>query len=171
MTDVSLDEAAELTQAQELMPATAAASERLAVEVVRWVHGEQAAEAARRATAALYSGGEDGPREAALALARALAVGEGAGATAVLRAEEVVGAGLLDVCALSGLSASKGEARRLIQAGGLSVNEVRCGREEAGRVLAAEDLLDGGLLLLRAGKKRHRLVRISPARGGPYCAS
>ena len=87
---MSLDEAAELTQAQELMPATAAASERLAVEVVRWVHGEQAAEAARRATAALYSGGEDGPREAALALARALSVGEGAGATAVLRAEEVV---------------------------------------------------------------------------------
>ena len=96
-----------------------------------------------------------------MALARALAVGEGAGATAVLRAEEVVGAGLLDVCALSGLSASKGEARRLIQAGGLSVNEVRCGREEARRVLAAEDLLDGGLLLLRAGKRRHVLVRLT----------
>ena len=101
MTDVSLDEAAELTQAQELMPATAAASERLAVEVVRWVHGEQAAEAARRATAALYSGGEDGPREAALALARALSVGEGAGATAVLRAASIAASRLSSAWASS----------------------------------------------------------------------
>ena len=37
----------------ELEAAEAAHAERLAVEVVRWVHGEQAAEAARAAVAAL----------------------------------------------------------------------------------------------------------------------
>ncbi len=56
----------------------------------------------------------------------------------------------------SGLSASLGEARRLIRGGGARVNDVVV-PDEAGIVTAA-DLRDGALKL-SAGRKQHRLVK------------
>lgn len=161
LTDVPLDEAAELVQAQDADPGAAAAAARLGEEVVSWVHGAEAASAAVSATAALYSGAGDsagGALAAAAALANALAAGGGGKATASLSREDVVGAQLLDVCSQSGLTKSKGEARRLLKDGGLSCNEERCDSEDLGRLVAEGDLLEGGLLLLRSGKKKHMLV-------------
>lgn len=175
LTDVPLEKVAELGQEQEADPAGAAAAGRLAEEVVSWVHGAEAANAAVRATAALYtgsSGGDSNARAAAAALANALMVGGGAGggATASLPRDEVLGAQLLDVCVRSGLTKSKGEARRLLTAGGLSCNEERCDpKADVARLITEADLLradsddghgDGGMLLLRAGKKKHLLVKL-----------
>ena len=167
LTDVPLAEAVELVQAQDADPRAAAAAARLGEEVVSWVHGAEAASAAVNATAALYSGSGGGAggsagagdaRTAAAALANALAVGGGGKATASLSRGSVVGAQLIDVCAQSGLTKSKGEARRLLTGGGLSCNEERCDPEDVGRLVVERDLLEGGLLLLRSGKKKHMLV-------------
>jgi tyrosyl-tRNA synthetase len=188
LTDVPLGEAAELAQQQEANAGGAAAAEKLAEEVVSWVHGAEAAAAAVNATAALYSSssvvgtndaGSDA-RGAAAALANALVVGGGGGgATAHLPRADVVGAQLLDVCALSGLTKSKGEARRLLTAGGLSCNEQRCDpKADAKRLITDADLLQidacqsgsesgsaasetSSVLLLRAGKKKHLLITLT----------
>ena len=193
LTDVSLEEAARLANEQEANAAGAAAAGKLAEEVVSWVHGAEAAAAASNATAALYSTSVRGAnagfdaREAAAALANALVVGGGGGgATANLTWADVVGAQLLDVCALSGLTKSKGEARRLLAAGGLACNEERCDpKADVKRVITEADLLqiDAGtrecvragqgddedshavantsVLLLRAGKKKHLLITLT----------
>jgi tyrosyl-tRNA synthetase len=66
------------------------------------------------------------------------------------------GIALLDLFVETGLTPSKGEARRLVQQGGAYVNDVMIGDMQA-RV-TTDDLMDGAVLL-RAGKKKyHRVV-------------
>ncbi len=51
---------------------------------------------------------------------------------------------------------SKGEAKKMLQAGGLSVNKLKIGMEKAS--LVAEDLLQGKYVLVQKGKKNYYLV-------------
>ncbi len=57
----------------------------------------------------------------------------------------------------SGLTASNGEARRLIKGGGGRINDAAIDSES--RVIDLDDLNLDGLIKLSAGKKRHALVR------------
>ena len=59
----------------------------------------------------------------------------------------------------AGFLKSKGEARRLIQGGGLSVNNVKVA-DPAATVLP-ESPVDGKALLLRQGKKNYFLLRLA----------
>ena len=56
------------------------------------------------------------------------------------------------------MTRSKGEALRLVRAGGLYVNERRVGDERA-RV-TADDAIGGEVLVIRKGKKDNFLVRV-----------
>ena len=58
----------------------------------------------------------------------------------------------------AGLSASNGEARRLIKGGGARLNDVAIGDES--QSIGLDDLKPEGVLKLSAGKKRHALVRL-----------
>jgi tyrosyl-tRNA synthetase len=58
--------------------------------------------------------------------------------------------------ALSGIFPSKGEARRTIQGGGLSINRVKVG--DASAPIGGEHLLDGRYILVQKGKKNYYLV-------------
>jgi tyrosyl-tRNA synthetase len=69
-----------------------------------------------------------------------------------------VGKPVLDVAAAAKLFASKGEARRLVQQGGLYLNNQRVADINA--VVAAGDLIEGRVAVLRAGKKNFCLVKI-----------
>ena len=60
--------------------------------------------------------------------------------------------------ALAGMTASKGEARRLVQQGGVSLNNRRV--EGLDATLAATDLIEGRLAVLRSGKKNYFLLRV-----------
>jgi tyrosyl-tRNA synthetase len=59
----------------------------------------------------------------------------------------------------SGLQSSKSEARRTIKGGGCRVNNRKVDSEA--QVVAAEDLLEGRLMLLASGKKNKLLVRVA----------
>jgi tyrosyl-tRNA synthetase len=54
--------------------------------------------------------------------------------------------------------ASAGEFRRLVQQGGVYLNDERV--EDASRIVTAEDLLDGAFIVLRRCRKNHHLVRV-----------
>jgi tyrosyl-tRNA synthetase len=69
-----------------------------------------------------------------------------------------VGKPVLEVVAATGLCASKGEARRLMQQGGLTVNNVRVG--DVAAVFEASMLIEGRLTVLRSGKKNNRLLKV-----------
>jgi tyrosyl-tRNA synthetase len=60
----------------------------------------------------------------------------------------------------SGLCASKGQARKDIEGGGIYLNNQRAA--EAGRVATATDLLFGRYLLLRKGKRTYAVVETVP---------
>ncbi len=69
------------------------------------------------------------------------------------------GMALSSLLVAAGLSASLGEAKRLIQQGGAKLNDVVI-KDPAAKV--DEDALKDGVLKLTAGKKRHALVRAIP---------
>ena len=52
---------------------------------------------------------------------------------------------------------SKGECRKMIQGGGLSINKDRC--DSADRSVSAEDLIDGKYILAQKGKKNYYILK------------
>jgi len=121
---------------------------RLALEMTRLVHGEAAAAEARAAAEKLFG---------ARAAAGAAADVSGAPSTEVPRAELEGGTPLVDLLVRCGLTKSKGEARRLLAGGGVSLNEERVA--DPARTVGAADLRPDGTLLLRTGKRNYHVVR------------
>lgn len=113
-----------------------AAKERLAWEVTALIHGKEEADKALKAAKAAFGGGSD--------------VDEMPSIT-VPRTRLASGISVLDLFVEAGLAVSKGEARRLVQQGGASVNGKKLGAEAG--TLAEGDILEGAMIL-RAGKKR-----------------
>jgi tyrosyl-tRNA synthetase len=103
-----------------------------------------------------------GPEEADRAAAAAEAAFERGGLSADLPTHEVAaaeleaGVVLAALAADAGLAASRGEARRLAQGGGLRVNDVVW--TDANKTVSAADLRDG-VVKLAAGKKKIVLVK------------
>ena len=116
----------------------------LAYELTALVHGAEEAEKAKAASLALFAGG---------------------GNTADMPTTELtsddLGGGQIDVLSLlvkCGLTASKGEARRLVQQGGITVNDQKVTAIETAFGL---ELFTGEGLVIRKGKKVfHRAVLV-----------
>jgi tyrosyl-tRNA synthetase len=137
-------------------PYARAAQKVLADDVTTLVHGADETARARAAAEALFGGGElrgldPGTLDAALRETPFVTVPAAA-----------VGGSLptfADLLATSGLVASKGAARRTIAERGAYLNNVRI--EDADASPAADDLLAGGWLLLRRGKRNLAGVRVA----------
>jgi tyrosyl-tRNA synthetase len=143
-TFLSADELAELEEATQERPQQRAAQRRLARELTVLVHGEAATEAVEHASRALFGQGElDRLDEATLASALR--------ETSVAELKPGSPDGIVDLLVASGLSASKGAARRTIGEGGVSVNNVRVDSEEWAP--QPTDFLHGRWLVLRRGKR------------------
>ena len=143
-TFLSAEELADLEEATATRPHERVAQRRLARELTTLVHGEGATESVERASAALFGRGElNQLDEATLA--------------AALREASVADLtpggpdGIVDLLVATGLSASKGAARRTVAEGGVSVNNVRVDSEEWAAKPA--DFLHGRWLVLRRGKR------------------
>jgi tyrosyl-tRNA synthetase len=119
-----------------------AAKEVLAFEATMLCHGAAAANEARSAARAAFGGGGDLSAMPSTKIA-------------LHRLQE--GIALLDLFVETGLTPSKGEARRLVQQGGAYVNDT-VASDAAARVTAF-DLKDGAVLL-RAGKKKYHRVLV-----------
>lgn len=134
-------------------PERRAAQRRLAAEVTRWVHGDDGLRLAERSAAVLYGEAMDGLRaDELLAVFREVP-------SATLPPASVLGAPLVQVAVESGLCRSRGEARRLIENGGLYLNNRRVG--DVAAEIDAAAVIDGVLIVLRSGKKRYQIVRLA----------
>ncbi|HRD14978.1 MAG TPA: tyrosine--tRNA ligase [Mycobacterium sp.] len=143
-TFLSAEELAELEEATATRPHERAAQRRLAQELTTLVHGAAATEAVEHASQALFGRGELGRLDEAT-LAAALRE------TAVAELKPGGPDGIVDLLVATGLSASKGAARRTIAEGGVSVNNVRVDGEDW--VVGPSDFLHGRWLVLRRGKR------------------
>jgi tyrosyl-tRNA synthetase len=144
LTFLSAQEIAELEQATAERPQQRAAQRRLAAELTVLVHGEAATAAVEHASRALFGQGELSRLDEAT-LAAALRE------TSVAELKPGGPDGIVDLLVASGLSASKGAARRTISEGGVSVNNVRVETDEW--VPQSSDFLHGRWLVLRRGKR------------------
>jgi tyrosyl-tRNA synthetase len=124
----------------------------LARDITRWVHGDVGLRRAEVATRLMFGGGLGDLKDADL---EPLA-GE-IGCTEIPRAELETGVLVVDLLIKAGLCSSKGEARRLIGQGGVSVGDERISAVD--RTATTADLGTETFLLLRSGKKNYRLVR------------
>ena len=148
------DEIEALEAEMEANPGRRGAQRALARAVTTLVHGEEATEAAERAGRALFGGDLDALD------AKALAEVFEEAPSIELPADRFDGDGVavIDLLVEAGLTASKGEARRTIQGGGVRVGDDRV--EDIDRTVTRADAVDGAVMVLRKGKKSVALVRL-----------
>lgn len=127
-------EGAEINQAKEV----------LAYEITKIVHGEEEAKKAQEASKALFTGGlksDDIP-------------------TSFYSDSELnEGIDLITLMVNSKLAPTRSEARRLIQQGGVMVNDVKV--TDVGQKFTTADLDSDGALLIKKGKKGYHQIKIS----------
>ncbi|MCQ4726170.1 tyrosine--tRNA ligase [Anaerotignum faecicola] len=118
------------------------AKEVLAYELTKIVHGEENAEQAKQAARALFSGGAEGG-----------SIPE----TEISKADFAEGMDILSILTTVGLSSSRAEGRRLIQQGGLKMNE---NKVESFDLKVTENDFKDGKLMLQKGKKVFHQVKL-----------
>jgi len=112
----------------------------LAYEVTKLIHGEEEAEGAKKAAEALFSGGVDMSNVPTVEIA-----------------EDMKSALILDIIAQTGIVPSKKEGRRLIEQGGLTINDIKI--EDANEIFNESYLEKDGYALIKRGKKKfYKLV-------------
>jgi tyrosyl-tRNA synthetase len=153
LTFLSRDEIAALDGDTATHPENRVAQKALAREMTVIVHGRDAYENAVRASEILFGGSLDGVDEALFQEV----VGE-IQTSRMERGAFGAGAPISDLFVRAGLSASKGEARRDIVAGGAYINNVRS--TDAARLVGVHDLLFNKYLLLRKGKRSYAVIEV-----------
>jgi tyrosyl-tRNA synthetase len=135
----------------KVKPEERQAQKRLAREVTTLVHGSAAADAVARASEVVFSEGirdipEDVFREVFADVHTA----------AFPAADLAAGLALVDALVKAGLAKSRNEARRLVEQGGVYLNNRKAALDEK---ISSEGLLFGRWLLLRKGRKETCLLR------------
>lgn len=151
-TFMPLEEIASVMAEHNEHPEQRAAQRRLALEVTKTVHGAAAADSVISVSAVLFGQADISAvsEETCLALKEEMPFCE-------LSAQ--LPSGLVDIMASSGVSASRGEAKRAIRQGGVSVNGVRV--DDEGAQVVKEQLRFGRYLFIRVGRKNFHMIDIA----------
>ena len=145
-----LEEIAELEAQMKAHPEARIPQKALAEELTRLVHGEEGLKTALGATQTLFGGDVSGKSADELETIFKDVK------SATLAKADIVGKSVFAVAAAAGMFKSNGEARRMAQQGGLSLNGAKADDK---RVFADEDLVDGRVAVLRSGKKNYFLLK------------
>lgn len=143
----------EIRKIEEGMHVPNSAQKRLAIEVTRFVHGEEGLATAQKVTAEMAPGSD-----AKLSSASLKEISDDM-PSAELPLSEVIGQKFVDVAAKVGLVSSKSEGVKLIKNGGAYLNNERV--MDPALSLSAKDVIDHSFLLLSAGKKKRLLIKIA----------
>ena len=120
------------------------AKDILAYELTKLVHGEEEAEKARQAARALFGGGANAQDMPTTEL-----TGDDMGSGEI---------NVLNLLVRCGLCASKGEARRLVQQGGVTVGDKKVDSIDAS--FGCQEFTGDGLIIRKGKKVFHRVVLI-----------
>ena len=152
-TFLPLEDIGALAAQHAATPERRDAHRKLALELTTLVHGEQAAQDAIRASEILFGGSLEGITEKQFGEVIAEVPNSDQPRASLGQAA----AALPDLLMAAGLSPSKSQARKDVEAGGVYVNNVRA--TDAKLVLGPEHLLFGTYVLLRKGKRNYALLR------------
>jgi tyrosyl-tRNA synthetase len=153
-TWLSRAEIDELAESVRTEPEKRRAQRELARHVTALVHGETELVKALRASEVLF-----GKEISGLGVQEIVDIFADVPSTE-LEKSKLDGDGLTitDALVMSGLAPSKGEARRLVQGGGVCVNNRRI--SDARQIISGSDLIDGQVLVLRKGAKNYHLLKV-----------
>ncbi|HTK65381.1 MAG TPA: tyrosine--tRNA ligase [Pseudonocardia sp.] len=152
-TFLGQDELADLAEQTASRPQARAAQRRLAGELTTLVHGEEETRRVIQASEALFGRAELGELDGAT-LAAAMAEIPSA------RVPMAAAPTIVDLLVESGLTESKGAARRAVAEGGAYVNNAKV--SDPAWTPATADLLHGRWLVLRRGKRHSAGVDLAP---------
>jgi tyrosyl-tRNA synthetase len=152
--DRPVAEIEELVAAHLADPSRRTGQRTLAEDFTTWVHGAEATRRAIAASEVLFGGSLDGLADDDLA-----ALAPDVPHSDLPRTELEAGVPILELLVARGLCASKGEARRLIAAGGIYLNNVRVTATDL--AVTAAHLATPSFLLLRSGKKKYHLLQVA----------
>ncbi|MDR3546074.1 MAG: tyrosine--tRNA ligase [Candidatus Limnocylindrales bacterium] len=152
----------ELEAEQAAHPEQHAAQRALARDLTERTHGRGAAERVVRVSELLF-GGDPAAADAQTLTDLAAEIPAAAWPESEPGADEHPGLDLVDVLVLAGTASSRGEARRLVEQGGVHVN----GRpaQDLEQRFTTADLLAGRFLLIRRGKRDQRVLVRGPGKG------
>jgi tyrosyl-tRNA synthetase len=147
-------EIAELEASLQAAPEKREPQRRLGEEVTRMVHGQHQLQRALQATRVLFGGEVAGLSAHDILDIFADVPSYDLPATSF----DGQGMALIEAVVACGIASSKGAARRLIESGGIYVNNQRRADQQA--TLTRSDLIEGQALVLRKGAKDYHLLRI-----------
>ena len=148
------EEIAALESQHQANPGSRVAHKALAKAVTELIHGAEATAEATRASEILFGGELTGIQQ------RTFEEIVGEVPTKDVARNQLEGAGtpLVDLLVQSGLSSSKGQARKDVEGGGVYLNNIRESTWQRG--VTASDLLFGKHLLLRKGKRNYVVLSV-----------
>ena len=155
-TFLTKEETEALADAHLLDPGKRILQKKLAEEVTRFIHGQNELDKAIQTTEKLFYGNAaENIRE--LNEEELLQSLEGVPVFEVAEEAFVNGINVVSLMAETGVFPSKGDARKMIQGGGVSVNKEKL--EDVNAVIDSTYLLHGKYLLIQKGKKNFYLIK------------
>ena len=146
-----IEEIAALEEQMKDNPEARIPQKALAEELTRLVHGEEGLKVALGATQTLFGGAVEGKSADELeTIFKDVKSAEFAKA-------DCIGVPVFKVAADAGMFSARGEARRMAQQGGLSLNGAKI---DENRTFNESDFVDGRVAVLRSGKKNHFMLKV-----------
>ncbi len=153
-TLLSSEDIQQLEESVLTCPEKREAQRKLAQEVTRMVHGYSELEKAERASRILF-----GEEISQLSVSDILDIFADVPSSDINMSRfDGDGLSFVDLAISCGLARSKGEARRLIQGGGLYLNNSRI--TDTQYIVSLSESIEGQIIVLRKGLKEYRLIRV-----------
>lgn len=147
-------EITELEQQGAEHPERRAGQLALAREMTSMLHGQTAYQRAQDASQALFGGSLSG-----LSANDIADIFEEVPASDLPRSDySGEGMSIVDALTRTGVASSRGEARRLVEGGGVYVNNTQA---DGSRRITLNDSIEGRFIVLRKGRKNYHLIRLS----------
>ena len=151
-TFLPAEQIAELAEQVTAEPEKREAQRVLAEEVTRMVHGDEQLVLVQKASQVLF-----GQEISGLSDRDLTSIFSDVPSTEMQRSRLDEGMSLLDALCESNLCSSRGDAKKLVKAGGAYVNNTKATAID--KILTAEALASETVLVLRSGKKKYHLLR------------
>jgi len=148
----------ELIAEHSAAPESRILQKKLAECITSFVHGKEEFEAAQKTTEQLFGKGEEIDLST-LSEQELLNAMEGVPVHTLTSAQLTAGMDIVSFLAETGIFPSKGEARKMVQGGGISINKEK--QSEQSYVLGAQNIVGGKYIVVQKGKKNHYLVKLT----------
>ena len=155
-TLIEKNEIDQLIQEHGKDPGARILQKKLATAITSFVHGEKECEMAQQTTEQLF-GKKDDINFREMDVPALLQAMEGVPVHTISSSHIASGIDVVSFLAETGIFPSKGEARKMVAGGGVSVNKEKI--TDAGFMIDSSQLLAGGHIVVQRGKKNHHLVK------------